>query len=171
MQKEGLSLSPNQKKSMGDYFANARNLDHIVGILGLITVRTVLVYGITKNYTNMTYQGKIFFMEGKIHIKKKADLLTWLSQFPDESTFDFVVTPLGVSNNTNQSKLYHKWCDIMYKDFGWDSKSELHDFFKKTFNNGESTKNFDTKDWSEFMIKVQAFAHENNIILPTGELE
>lgn len=116
----------------------------------------------------MVYNGKLFWSEGKIHIQKKADLVTWLSQFPEEAWFDLVVTPKGVGNNTNQSKLYHKWCDIMYKEFGWDSKAEMHNYLKETYNGSESTKAFDTKDWADYMIKVQSFAHEHNIILPVG---
>lgn len=119
----------------------------------------------------MTYQGKIYFMEGKVHIKKKEDFVKWLEQFPDQGYFDFTVTPIGPGNNTNQSKLYFTWCDIMYKEFGWDSKAEMHEYLKTTYNGGESTKNFDTKAWSDYMIKVQSFAHQHNITLPIGELE
>lgn len=117
----------------------------------------------------MVYNGKLFWLEGKIHIKNREKLVEWLSQCPkEEGWFDIVVTPLGAINNTNQSKLYHKWCDIMHSEFGMNSKAEMHEHLKKEYNSGESTKNFDTKGWSEYMIKVQAFAHEHNITLPVG---
>jgi hypothetical protein len=116
----------------------------------------------------MTYQSKLFWSENRIHIQKRDNLVKWLSQFPEEAWFDIVITPKGAGNNTAQSKLYHKWCDILYKEFGWDSKAEMHEHLKLTYNGGESTRNFDTKDWSEYMIKVQAFANEHNINLPLG---
>jgi len=114
------------------------------------------------------YTGKLFW-DGKIpRIQQKDKLIEWLSQFPDDSWFTIQVTPTGSSNNTDQSKLYHKWCDIIAQEYGWDSGDEVHEYMKKTYNKGQSTKGFDTKQWSEYMIKVQAFANENQINLPTG---
>ena len=114
------------------------------------------------------YTGKIFWSEQTLHIKKKNDLITWLSQFEEDSWFDIQVTPVGKANNGSQPKLYWKWCDIIHKEYGWDSSQEVHTYLKNIYNNGESTKGFDTKQWSEYMIKVQAFANENDITLPLG---
>lgn len=101
-------------------------------------------------------------------IVKRNELVDFCRSYQPGSWFSVVVTPLGTSNNTDQSKLYHKWCDIIAQDLGWDSGNELHQEFKKKFNNSESTRGFDTKQWSEYMTKVLAFAGEYNINLPTG---
>lgn len=104
----------------------------------------------------------------KINIVKREELVAYLETFGAGNWFSIVVTPVGTVNNTEQSKLYHKWCDLIARELGWDSGDEIHAEFKKRFNNSKSTKGFDTKQWSEYMTKVLAFAGEYNIKLPTG---
>lgn len=101
-------------------------------------------------------------------IVKKADLVEYLKTYPPGSWFNVIVTPLGSSNNTDQSRLYHKWTDIIARELGWGSGNEVHKHFKEQFNNGESTKGFDTIQWSEYMMKVSAFAGDYRINLPLG---
>ena len=116
----------------------------------------------------MEYNGKIYWDGEGPKIQTKDKFIEWLKQFPEEQWFTFQVIPVGSINASNQSKLYHKWCDIIADEFGWDSGSEMHDYFKQQFNNSQSTKSFDTKQWSTYMSKVLAFANSNNINLPTG---
>jgi hypothetical protein len=116
----------------------------------------------------MKYQGNIYWDGKTPRIQSKEKFIEWLSQFPEDQWFSMEITPIGTLNNTSQSKLYHKWTDIMAEEFGWDSGTEMHQFLKDKYNDGKSTKGFSTKEWSEYMIKVQAFAHSNNITLPTG---
>lgn len=116
----------------------------------------------------MNYNTKLYWDGTSPRIQQKDKLVEWLKQFPEDQWFEVDVKPIGKHNNTSQSKLYHKWCDIMAEEFGWDSGDEMHTYLKDTYNNGESTKGFDTKQWSEYMLKVQAFASQNNINLPQG---
>ena len=101
-------------------------------------------------------------------IQNKQKFIEWLSQFPEDTWVTGEINAIGSLNNTAQSKLYFKWCDIIAEEFGWDSGQEVHVFLKTRYNNEKSTKSFDTRQWSEYMIKVQAFAAESNIKLPTG---
>lgn len=117
----------------------------------------------------MKYEGLIYYDGSKPLIQNKDKFIEWLSTFKEDQWFSITVVPVGSVNNTAQQKLYHKWCDIMTAEFGWDSRQEMHDYLKKTYNNGESTKGFDVKQWSEYMIKVSSFANSNGINLPTGE--
>lgn len=116
----------------------------------------------------MKYTGSIYWDGEKPLIKQRDKLVEWLSQFPADEWFDFDIIPLGKSNNSLQQKLYFRWCDIIASDLGWDSGKEVHKYFKTTYNSDKSTKDLDVKGWSEYMIKVQSFASENNIKLPTG---
>lgn len=114
------------------------------------------------------YESKVYW-DGEIpRIQVKDQFIEWLKQYPSDSWFRFVVEPLGSLNDGKQQRLYHKWCDIIHQEYGWDSRQEIHEYFKATYNNGESTTGMDTRQWSEYMLKIQAFAAENNIILPTG---
>jgi len=116
----------------------------------------------------MSYKGELLWLDKTINIKNKAGLVEFLSNYPDDTWFEINVVPIGKTNNTNQSKLYFKWCNILAQEFGWDSQGEMHEYFKNTYLDGQSTKGLDTKGWSEYMIKVQAFANEHSINLPTG---
>ena len=116
----------------------------------------------------MKYTGSIYWDGEKPLIKQREKLIEWLSQFPKDEWFNFEVTLLGKSDNSAQQKLYFKWCDIIATEFGWDSGQHVHKYLKDTYNSGKTTKDFEVKDWSEYMIKVQAFANENNITLPLG---
>lgn len=114
------------------------------------------------------YQGNIYW-DGKMPLIQTRDkFIEWLKQFPEDQWFSFEVNAIGSLNNTNQQKLYHKWCDILSQEYGWDSSDEMHEFLKEKYNNGKSTKGFDTKQWSEYMTKVLSFAGEHSINLPTG---
>lgn len=113
------------------------------------------------------YEGRIFW-DGQIpRIESKEKFIEWLKQFPDDSWFNITVEVKG-SANTNQKKLYHKWCDILAQEFGWDSGKEMHEYLKDTYNSGQSTKDMDTKQLAEYMTKVSAFASMNNVTLPQG---
>lgn len=116
----------------------------------------------------MAYTGKLLWLGGKPSIHRKDNLIEWLSQYPDDTWFELTVNPIGNINNSDQSKLYHKWCDIIAEEFGWDSGNAMHTYFKEQYNNKQSTKSFDTKDWSTYMNKILAFAGEHNITLPIG---
>ena len=115
----------------------------------------------------MGYESKILWMDGKINIHRKDKLVEWMSTFPEDTWFEFVLNPLGDVNTTNQSTLYFKWRDILSDYFGY-TKAEMHNELKRQFNDGQSTKGLDTKGWSLMMTQVLAFAGENNINLPTG---
>ena len=114
------------------------------------------------------YQIQIYWDGEKPRIQYREKFIEWLSTLPKDIWVTGEVNVIGSLNNTPQSKLYFTWCDLIAQEFGWDSGSEVHDFLKTRYNNGKSTKSFDTKQWSEYMIKVQAFASESNIKLPTG---
>jgi hypothetical protein len=114
------------------------------------------------------YNIAIYWDGEKALIQKREDMIKFMKDFPPGSWFSGVITPLGETNNTDQSRLYFTWCDILAKEYGWDSKQEMHEFFKKTFNDGGSTKGFTTKEWSNYLIKVQAWANSNGINLPQG---
>lgn len=117
----------------------------------------------------MGYETKLYW-DGEIpRIQTKEKLIEWLKQFPNDKWFSLVVEPIGDLNNSKQQKLYHKWCDILASEYGWNSGDEMHQYLKGEYNGGKSTRGFDMKQWSEYMIKVQVFANENNINLPTGE--
>lgn len=116
----------------------------------------------------MNYSGKLYWDGESPKIQTKDKFVEWLKQFPEDRWFTIDVKPLGNLNVSNQSKLYHKWCDILAEEYGWDSGDDMHQFLKKTYNNSESTKGMDTKQWSTYMTKVLSFASENNITLPTG---
>ncbi len=114
------------------------------------------------------YETKIYWDGKAPRIQQKDKFIEWLSTFPEEQWFQMNVSPIGSINTSKQSKLYHKWCDILAAEFGWDSGREMHNYFKDEYNNGKSTKGFEVKDWTEYMIKVSAFADSNNIELPLG---
>lgn len=115
------------------------------------------------------YETKLYFDGEKPHIQAKDKLVEFLSKFGKDTWFEIVVKPIGTTSS--QSRLYFKWCDIMASELGWDSGQELHEYFKDTFNNGESTKSLDVKQWSQYMTKILAFAAEHNFTLPTGNVE
>ena len=115
-------------------------------------------------------EAKLYFDGEKMHIQGKRELIEWLKTFGDDNWFELTINPIGNINTTAQQKLYWTWCDIIHQEFGWDSSKEVHSYFKETYNNSQSTKGFDTKQWAEYMNKVQAFAHQNDIKLPTGKL-
>ena len=117
------------------------------------------------------YKLELFFDGEKLHIKRKEQLITWLKEHGEDFWCEAHLQIRGATKVSSQQKLYFVWCDIMYKEFGWDSKKEMHDYLKEKYNGGESTKTFDTKAWSDYMIKVQAFANEHNITLPLGLAE
>lgn len=117
------------------------------------------------------FEGNLYWDGKDPKIQARDKFVEWLKQFPADQWFRIDVVLLGAANNTSQSKLYHKWCDIIQNEFGWDSKDEVHEYLKKTYNSGKSTKAFGTKEWSEYMIKVQAFANSHNINLPIGNEE
>jgi len=114
----------------------------------------------------MKYEGKIYWDGTKPFIQTRDQFIKWLSQFPADQWFNFDVTPIGLGAS-DQQKLYFKWRDILAEELGWDS-SAMHEYLKKTYNDGKSTKGLDTKGWSVFMSKVFAFAGSNNITLPLG---
>lgn len=116
------------------------------------------------------YNTQLYWDGQKINIKKKEELVKYLETLGPGTWFDIVVTPLGTTNNTSQSKLYFKWRDIIANELGWTG-TDMHDYLKDLFNGGKSTKGLDTKGWSQFMLQVSAFAGEHNITLPTGEAE
>lgn len=116
-----------------------------------------------------SYKGNIYWDGEGPRIQSREKFVEWLKQFPEDLWFNFEVTPIGKINDSAQRSLYFKWCDIMAEEFGWNDGQEMHDHLKQTYNNGKSTKGFTTKQWSEYMIKVQAFASSHNITLPTGE--
>ena len=115
-----------------------------------------------------SFKGNIYWDGEGPRIQTREKFVEWLKQFPEDQWFSFEVTPLGSVNSSSQRNLYFKWCDIIAEEYGWDSGTELHEYFKDTYNNGKSTKGFTVKEWSEYMIKVQAFAHQHNINLPIG---
>jgi len=114
------------------------------------------------------YQIQIYWDGEKPRIQYRDKFIEWLSVLPADTWVTGEVNVIGSLNNTTQSKLYFKWCDIIAQEFGWDSGQEVHEFLKTRYNSSQSTKSFDTKQWSEYMLKIQAFAAESNIILPTG---
>ena len=114
------------------------------------------------------YEGAIFFDGEKPLIKQKEQFIEYLKTFPADSWFSFVVTPLGAVNNTEQSKLYHKWLDIIGNDLGW-THHELHTYLKGMLNGGKSTKGMNIDEWSKYMTKVLAWASEQEITLPLKE--
>jgi hypothetical protein len=116
-----------------------------------------------------TFTGNIYWDGKNPKIQGRDKFIEWLSQYPEDQWLSFTVEPRGSINDSNQRRLYHKWCDILYDEFGWDSSAEMHEFFKERFNNGQSTKGFDQEQWSKYMTKVAAFANENNINLPNGD--
>ena len=112
------------------------------------------------------YKGNLYWDGEKPLIQTKDKFIEWLKQFPEDQWFTFDVSPLGLEA-TAQQKLYFKWRDILAEEFGWDSR-DMHDYLKKTYNEGKTTKNMTTEEWSTFMAKVLAFAGNKNISLPTG---
>ena len=117
------------------------------------------------------YETKLYFDGEKPHIQNKQALIKWLSQLGEDSGYNLTLTPIKELEVNSQSRLYFKWCDIMAVDFGWNSSKEMHEYLKDTYNGGQSTKGFDKREWADYMNKVQSFAHENDIKLPTGKIE
>lgn len=115
------------------------------------------------------FTGNLYWDGEKPMIQGRDQLVKWLSQFPADQWFSIDVTLIGSVNNTAQARLYFSWCDLIAGELGWNSGDEIHEYCKTTYNSGRSTKELDVKGWSEYMIKVQAFAGEHNITLPTGE--
>lgn len=113
----------------------------------------------------MAYEGKILWSEGAILIQRKDKFIEWLSQFKDDTWFEFSANPIGDVNASNQRSLYFKWRDILASELGW-TETEMHNYLKKQFNGNRSTKGMDTKEWSQMMTQVLAFAGEHNITLP-----
>lgn len=115
----------------------------------------------------MKYEGKIFFDGESILIRDKQALIVWLKQnVKKDSWLDFNI--FSEVSNSDQRKLYGVWKDILAKELGWSS-DELHEYFKKEFNNNKSTKGFDIQEWVTFMEKIKSFAGNRGISLPLGK--
>ena len=87
-----------------------------------------------------------------------------------------------IKRSINANNLYWKWVTIIANDLGYN-KDELHEAFKRQFIGSEqgqdmfgnvyirpkSSAKLKKKEFLMYMAKVQAFAHQQNIKLPTGE--
>lgn len=116
----------------------------------------------------MAYKGNIYW-DGKTPLIQSRDkFIEWLKTFPEDQWFEFTVAPIGSVNESNQRNLYFTWRDILADELGW-TPAEMHKYLKDTYNGGRSTKGLTTKEWSQLMTHILAFAGENNITLPTGK--
>lgn len=92
-----------------------------------------------------------------------------------------IIEPYVRKRTTNQNSLYWQWCSIIADETGND-KDEIHEFLltkycpSKTVTVGEeivsreSTKLLDTKEMTQYMDKVLAWAATTlNITLPLPE--
>ena len=104
-----------------------------------------------------------------------ADMKRWRLDKPVELTAKLYKKP---HSRSQQGLYFGPWMTTIVADTGND-KDDLHDVFKRMFLEPEekmvlghpvivySTKNLDTAEFSEFMMKVEAFAGtELGIMLP-----
>ena len=115
----------------------------------------------------MSYNTELYWDGQSPKIVRKEELIKYLEGYAPNTWFSLEVLPLGFTNSTSQSKLYHKWKDILADAFGWTTR-EMHNHLKVYYNGGKSTKDMTTKEWSDFMIKILAWAGEEEIVLPLG---
>lgn len=115
----------------------------------------------------MGYETKLYW-DGEIpRIQTKDKLTAWLaSNYKSDTWFKVTIEPLG--EGSDQQRLYFAWRDILADYFGW-SDTEMHEYLKKEYNGGRSTKGMGTKEWSKYMTQILAFAGEHDITLPTGK--
>lgn len=114
------------------------------------------------------YEGRVLWLGGIPKIQFKERFLEYLKNFPDDTWFSLEIAPCGPLNESKQRNLYFLWCNIIAEFLGY-SEVELHEEFKRLYLQGKSTKGMNTKQWSDFMLKVQAFSADKGIILPKTE--
>lgn len=117
-----------------------------------------------------TYEGNIIYMGGVPHVQYRDRFIEWLKRFPEDQAFSFECSPIGSVNESKQRSLYFVYVDILATELGW-SHTEVHEFLKENYNGYRTTKGMTTKQWSDFLLKVQAFSADKGIVLPKTEEE
>ena len=96
------------------------------------------------------------------------------------NTYEVVIRPK--KRSLDQNALYWKWLEIISNDTGY-TKDELHDSFRQHFLGSEfkqsifgdvypelkSTTKLKKKEFTEYLNKVQVYAAQQGITLPTKQ--
>lgn len=99
-----------------------------------------------------------------------------------EKEWEVTIKPYKKSRTNNQNALYWKWLTIISEHTGY-TQDELHegmkrnfigedigsDIFGNTYIRAKSTTNLTTKEFTEYMDKVNIFAANEGLVLPSPD--
>lgn len=114
--------------------------------------------------------------------KGKQDAVAKILQLDDSRSWDISITEKRWKRSISQNNLYWLWLACL-EDFTGQEKDELHEYFKAKFLGFEETEIFgqiltkvvstasrDTKQFKEYLDRIQVFASvELGIALPNPE--
>jgi len=106
----------------------------------------------------------------------KANCLKEISLLPHNA---YEVDIREAKRSNHQNALYWKWIEIIGNALGYE-KDDMHEAFKRQFLGTDQGKDIfgniylkpkassklKKREFSEYMNKIQAFAHAENIVLP-----